>query len=346
MAAVADQDEEGGRRRLRGNLRQGVGDSPVRTLIEYANVGPSFEVPLWCLFFVLGGFGAFVLIAISGYSYFVGLGTMILLVEIESNATLRIDEQTNETLSVIDSAVINFGPWYVGVPVLFMIPLFYFGCLSLLKSMLEVKDEYFRDSGLPATRPEGERHIHVCAQASWARNAYRLWAVVSLIAIVCGILLAVSISQNGEVAGKISMFLGIIFFFSVPLAITSALTFSLCCIHGDCCRERLLRHMYPNIYDPDIIGFRMVYREWNLTPEEEASGDFPTDCAICLSELIPEDPEELVGEKIVQLPCSERHCFHADCIDEWTQRRKECPLCKTKIPTEIVRHERKKKGKK
>lgn len=47
-------------------------------------------------------------------------------------------------------------------------------------------------------------------------------------------------------------------------------------------------------------------------------------CAICL-----EDYKE--GEELRFLPCTELHHFHVDCVDQWLERKKCCPLCKVNI---------------
>ncbi|GFP91303.1 putative RING-H2 finger protein atl21a [Phtheirospermum japonicum] len=43
-------------------------------------------------------------------------------------------------------------------------------------------------------------------------------------------------------------------------------------------------------------------------------------CAICLSEYMPKETLRSIPE------C--RHCFHADCIDEWLKLNSSCPVCR------------------
>ena len=45
-------------------------------------------------------------------------------------------------------------------------------------------------------------------------------------------------------------------------------------------------------------------------------------CMICLNDY-------LVGDVVKTLPCF--HMFHPDCINEWLERSKLCPLCKTSV---------------
>ena len=34
------------------------------------------------------------------------------------------------------------------------------------------------------------------------------------------------------------------------------------------------------------------------------------------------------GQKVTALPCDERHYFHSECILSWSERHRNCPLCK------------------
>ena len=53
------------------------------------------------------------------------------------------------------------------------------------------------------------------------------------------------------------------------------------------------------------------------------------ECAICM-ETYKED------QKVIALPCDERHYFHTDCILTWSERHRNCPLCKTPYDTDKI----------
>ena len=48
-------------------------------------------------------------------------------------------------------------------------------------------------------------------------------------------------------------------------------------------------------------------------------------CGICLIDFVPEDNLKVLN---CQKPKT-NHVFHAACIIEWFQKKKECPLCRT-----------------
>ncbi|CAN8318457.1 unnamed protein product [Cochlearia groenlandica] len=48
-------------------------------------------------------------------------------------------------------------------------------------------------------------------------------------------------------------------------------------------------------------------------------------CAICLQNAAE-------GEKMRRITAC-GHCFHADCIDPWLEKRSTCPVCRAQIPT-------------
>jgi len=56
------------------------------------------------------------------------------------------------------------------------------------------------------------------------------------------------------------------------------------------------------------------------------------DCPICLLEFTE-------GVEIIQLPCDNRHSFHAECIKTWIsgQQKIICPICRRDVAQEIVR---------
>lgn len=111
-----------------------------------------------------------------------------------------------------------------------------------------------------------------------------------------------------------------------------------------------MRHGDFLYIDPDVGAFRMEYEsdqvlktenigkadEWTLKPGYDvfvkskgmdlgdgAQGSDST-CCICLGELCE-------GETICQMSC--KHCFHKECIESWTTRKNQCPLCLRNIPT-------------
>ena len=58
---------------------------------------------------------------------------------------------------------------------------------------------------------------------------------------------------------------------------------------------------------------------------QAASPDSLTQCSVCL-----EHYEE--GDKLLVLPCDDRHNFHEACIRPWLQRTNTCPLCQRNVP--------------
>lgn len=75
------------------------------------------------------------------------------------------------------------------------------------------------------------------------------------------------------------------------------------------------------------------YEGWTVKPrytlfvhnEGSADSEDKEDpiCSICLSELSN-------GSTCCKVPC--QHVFHKECIDNWTRRKNQCPLCLQKIP--------------
>ncbi|TQD72902.1 hypothetical protein C1H46_041559 [Malus baccata] len=50
-----------------------------------------------------------------------------------------------------------------------------------------------------------------------------------------------------------------------------------------------------------------------------------TMCSICREEM-------MVGSEATRMPCS--HLYHGDCIVEWLQRSRNCPLCRYSMPAD------------
>ncbi|KAG5066098.1 hypothetical protein JHK86_009829 [Glycine max] len=63
-------------------------------------------------------------------------------------------------------------------------------------------------------------------------------------------------------------------------------------------------------------GPKIVIGESKRLPRPNDQGP----CAICLSEYLPKETIRCVPE------C--RHCFHAECVDEWLKTSATCPLCR------------------
>ena len=53
------------------------------------------------------------------------------------------------------------------------------------------------------------------------------------------------------------------------------------------------------------------------------------ECIICMESF-----QE--AEKVTALPCDERHYFHSGCILSWSERHRNCPLCKTPYDTRKI----------
>ena len=54
------------------------------------------------------------------------------------------------------------------------------------------------------------------------------------------------------------------------------------------------------------------------------------DCVICFEKF------EAKKSKVTVLPCDVRHYFHSDCIEKWTLKKTNCPLCKAKFSVESI----------
>lgn len=45
-------------------------------------------------------------------------------------------------------------------------------------------------------------------------------------------------------------------------------------------------------------------------------------CTVCQEHYVADD-------MVLQLPC--KHCFHSDCIGQWLQGSKMCPVCMSEV---------------
>lgn len=98
------------------------------------------------------------------------------------------------------------------------------------------------------------------------------------------------------------------------------------------------------IYDEQTeIEQQMVDQALNESMDTHHQSLFRRDSKICL-EIEPsewnQDPEKCFiclemmerGEMVVRIPCS--HVFHGACIQDFiTHQHRQCPLCRTAIPT-------------
>lgn len=73
-------------------------------------------------------------------------------------------------------------------------------------------------------------------------------------------------------------------------------------------QQRRRETFFPGSIRPIPFSQSVCWRE-NMDPT----------CCICLVDMDHND-------KVKELAC--RHCFHPECLDEWLQRSRACPLCK------------------
>eukprot|EP00826_Nyctotherus_ovalis_P044722 TRINITY_DN4863_c0_g1_i2.p1 TRINITY_DN4863_c0_g1~~TRINITY_DN4863_c0_g1_i2.p1 ORF type:complete len:219 (-),score=18.16 TRINITY_DN4863_c0_g1_i2:198-854(-) len=63
------------------------------------------------------------------------------------------------------------------------------------------------------------------------------------------------------------------------------------------------------------------------------------ECIICMEEFT-------AGVEIAELPCDERHYFHASCVMDWMKEAKVfiCPICRKEVAKELNKKQREKKS--
>ena len=54
------------------------------------------------------------------------------------------------------------------------------------------------------------------------------------------------------------------------------------------------------------------------------------ECTICMESFKQ-------GDKVIALPCDKRHYFHSECILSWSERHRNCPLCKKAYNVKDIR---------
>ena len=59
------------------------------------------------------------------------------------------------------------------------------------------------------------------------------------------------------------------------------------------------------------------------------------ECIICMETFSER-------QKVTCLPCDERHYFHSSCILSWSERHRNCPLCKKAYNVSDIRNFNKK----
>jgi hypothetical protein len=71
-------------------------------------------------------------------------------------------------------------------------------------------------------------------------------------------------------------------------------------------------------------GYDVFIKEAADAEDKEGECSEEVTCCICLGELC-------AGDTCGEMPC--KHQFHKECIDSWTKRRNQCPLCLQKVPS-------------
>ncbi|KAI3862145.1 hypothetical protein MKW92_020625 [Papaver armeniacum] len=140
-----------------------------------------------------------------------------------------------------------------------------------------------------------------------------------------------SIYNDGKDSFK--MALGIVlpaFILTIFLILYMCFWLNLC----DCDRNRtrnLAHHHHHHHHgDPTVLMVTTVGLDGTtiesypkITLGESRRIPTPNDgtCSICISEYCPKDTVRTIPD------C--KHCFHAECIDEWLRMNASCPLCRT-----------------
>ena len=87
--------------------------------------------------------------------------------------------------------------------------------------------------------------------------------------------------------------------------------------------------MYSDIRDDIEKRQRQKRIEETMKPVnyEDYVKDFGKEndiCVICNDSFNSKD-------KVICLPCSEKHVFHEDCIKKWIRRKTICPICRADL---------------
>jgi|TARA_B110000977_G_scaffold90001_1_gene119548 hypothetical protein len=55
-----------------------------------------------------------------------------------------------------------------------------------------------------------------------------------------------------------------------------------------------------------------------------------TECAVCREDFAE-------GDRLIKMPCSVQHVFHAKCVQTWLKRDDSCPMCRVSLPVWLGR---------
>lgn len=66
--------------------------------------------------------------------------------------------------------------------------------------------------------------------------------------------------------------------------------------------------------DEDLLG-----EDYNIKADE-------IECSICLTDI-----RDTVGSEIFISRTKCGHFFHKNCLEEWIKKRKNCPVCRSKV---------------
>ena len=91
---------------------------------------------------------------------------------------------------------------------------------------------------------------------------------------------------------------------------------------GFCFRSNVIMQEEPKKLETELID---LLKEGYCKKMARRTSD---QCIICMREY-----EEY--EKVILMPCDRRHRFHEACILTWLERSSKCPMCNTKLTTEL-----------
>ena len=86
-------------------------------------------------------------------------------------------------------------------------------------------------------------------------------------------------------------------------------------------------YQYDDIPTPLSIDDRksLIEKKYSdLVTDDIKRPEIDLECSICRMEY---EPQSVISI----LPCDGRHYYHKECIDEWLEQSKKCPICKADI---------------